>query len=271
MLEKPFEVAGALARKIQDAANRVAEKASRVAKLMERKVQAIERRRVARADERLMKRLPRKPTIRFEREVVHGRASLSVYRVTDHRAGTVRRLYGVNRIHPDGGRTRIAVRARAELLGLRNVVDRSLVNETRTQRFESAPRTVERVQSPKRKNASGVERAAKVEVGPGQKRWYTLVYAEKFGVDGLGAGRVVRSFTTLKEAKAHQGRHPGLLIKERVADHPLRQGSEIPLKLGVGLARRIDQDRHEARRREQLKLAVSRPASTQEHARKISR
>lgn len=271
MLEKPFEAVGAWARKIQGVANRVAEKASRVAKFMERKARAIETRRIARDDRRLMRRLPRKPTVRFVREVGRGRASLSVYRVIDHRAGTVRHLYGLNRIHADGRRERLAVCTRAELLSLRNTVDRSLVQETRSRRVEHAPRKAERVQSPKRSGGTGVERAEKVEVGPGRKRWYTLVYVEKFGPNGSGVGRVVRNFTDVREAKAHQGRHPGLLIKERIAERPLRQGTEIPLKLGVDVTRRIDQERRENQQQRQLKPEVDRPALTHERKRKISR
>lgn len=259
MIERPFEKIGAWARKIQDVATRIALKAARVSESMDRKVQAVEARRAARADIRAMKSLPRKPTVEFVREVGRGRATVSLYRVVDHRAGTVRTVYGLNRIHPDGRRTRLVTGSLAELRRLRRAVNQSLGVEQGPRKAQRRARSVERAEAPKREKAQAVQ-PRQEEGRSGQKRWYTLLYIEKFSPDGAALGRVVRNFTDLEEAKAHQARHPGLLIKERIAERPLPQGKEIPLKLTLDAAQRIEEGRRQSRQQEQLKLVVNQPA-----------
>ena len=258
MIERPFEKIGAWARKIQDVATRIALKAARVSESMDRKVQAVEARRAARADIRAMKSLPRKPTVEFVREVGRGRATVSLYRVVDHRAGTVRTVYGLNRIHPDGRRTRLVTGSLAELRSLRRAVNQSLGMEQGPRKAQRRARSVERAEAPKREKAQAVE--PREEGRSGQKRWYTLLYIEKFSPDGAALETVVRYFTSLDEAKAHQARHPGLLIRERIAERPLPQGQEIPLDLLGDAAQRIEDGRRQSRQQEGLKLVVNQPA-----------
>ena len=274
MIEKPLKAIGSLARKIQAVATKVAIKAARWSEAMERKVGGIEARRAARIDARALRQLPRRPTAEFVREVGHGRVSVTLYRITDHRAGTVRRVYGLNRIQPDGRRVRLATGPIAELHSLRNALNRQLGLEPKVRHSaERTPRSIERAERaevPRQQNAPAPQ-AQQAADRPEQKRWYTLIYIEKFAADGTAQGRVVRNCTSLAAAKAHQERHPGLLIKERTAELPLRQGQEIPLKLSLDAAQRTAKDRRVPQQQVGLKLVVNQPALGHERKQDLSR
>lgn len=260
MIEKPFEAIGNLARKFQAVATKVAVKAAALADAMGRKVASIEARRAARTDSRAMSLLPRRPTAEFVREVGRGRVSVSLYRVTDHRAGTVRKVYGINRIYPDGRRVRLATGPTSELRSLRKVINQPLGLTPRVrQATERGPRSLERAASPKQQNAR-TTKALQAKDRPGQTRWFTLLYIEKFGPDGTAQGRVVRNFSSLEEAKRHQVRHPSLLIKERAEERPLRQGQVIHLKLSLDDTKRSVENRQKPQQQAELKLVINQPA-----------
>lgn len=273
MIEKPFEVMAKLARKFQAVATKVAVKAASLSDAMGRKVASIEARRSARIDARLMSLLPSRPTTEFVREVGRGRVTISLYRVTNHRAGTVRQVYGINRIYPDGRRVRLATGPAAELRSLRQAVNQPLgLTPKVRQAAERGPRPVERAASPKQQHAPPSTEARQAEVRPKQTRYFTLVYIEKSAPDGTAQGRVVKSFTSLKEAKRYQTRHPFLRIEEHTGERPHPRGQAIPVKLRPEEAtRRIEDNRQKPQQQAVSNQVVNQPALQHQRKQELSR
>ncbi|WP_435022722.1 hypothetical protein TA3x_005808 (plasmid) [Tundrisphaera sp. TA3] len=261
MIEKPFEAIARLARKCQAVATKVATKAASVADAMGRKVASIEARRTARVNARAMGRLPLRPTAEFVREVRHGQVSISLYRVRDHRAGTIRKVYGLNRINPDGRRVRLATGPAEELRNIRRVINQPLGLTTRIQQAaKRGPRSLKRDAAPKQQKARSTPTQRAEDRPPGQTKWFALVYIEKCAPNGAAQGRVVRSFDNLEAAKRHQVRHPFTRIEGHAGERPPHRGQMVPLQLRPEVAQRFEANRRNTQQKAISNQVLNRPA-----------
>lgn len=265
MIEKPIVFVGQVAAKVQAVATNVALKAAKVSEALARKAANIQARAAARA---ALKALPRKPSVEFLREVGHGRTTLSFYRVTNHRAGTVRNVWGLNRVKPDGRRVRLVTGSMDELRSLRNILGRSLAPESRPRQVTvRQPRPTERAKAPRQRHASESQRA---EERPEPTRWYALVYVENVAPNGLATGRVVRNFRTSEEAHAHQKQNPNTVVLNQATPRPRPQGEVVTMRLGPKAAPHVGEDRRNGQKLEGPKVAVSQPALRQQRRQALS-